>query len=174
MNRIKHADYQIVLLIISILFIGGCSDTGDDLDRFIKKTKMKKGRVIEPIPDIAEPEKFQYPETLKRRNPFKPVGKETANQDQLAPDYNRPKMPLEQFPLDSLKFVGTLKDSRTRWGLISDPSGRITRVKTGDYMGKNYGRIISISNASLELEESLKVGGQWKKKKTTFRLKAER
>lgn len=165
--------YKVMVLLFSTLLFSACSEHNDDLENYIHKTKLRTGRTIEPIPEIAEPEKFQYPEQLKRRNPFKPVGKATVNQDELAPDQNRPRMPLEEYALDSLKFVGTLKDGSIRWGLVSQPDGMISRVKPGDYMGKNYGKVIKISNDAIHIEESLKVGGQWKKKKTTFRLKTE-
>jgi len=99
--------------------------------------------------------------------------KRDPGQDALAPDQNRPKMPLEKFPLDALKFVGTLKDGSMKWGLIAEPGGRIVRVKPGDYMGENYGKILQISDDALVLQETLKVSGRWEKKNTTIRLKTK-
>lgn len=161
-----------VCIVAVLAVLGACSSNEDDLERYIYKTKLKKARSIEPLPKFSKPETFKYPENVVRRNPFKRILKKGRNVDNNAPDQNRPKMPLEQFPLDQLKFVGTLKDGATEWGLVADPNGRIVRVKPGDYMGENYGRIIRITAISLTLEESVKLGGLWKKKKTTFRLQS--
>ena len=92
--------------------------------------------------------------------------------DQLAPDTKRPKQRLEQFPLDALKFVGTLEQGSSTWGLISLPNGEIVCVRPGDYMGKNFGRILRITDTVLVLEETIRAAGKWQKKQTIFNLNA--
>jgi len=173
MRRVIPNTVRDLLILVLCILLSACSGPDDDLERYIHKIKMKKTRPIESIPEIAEPEKYKYPENLKRRSPFKPIVKRDPGQDALAPDQNRPKMPLEKFPLDALKFVGTLKDGSMKWGLIAEPGGRIVRVKPGDYMGENYGKILQISDDALVLQETLKVSGRWEKKNTTIRLKTK-
>lgn len=173
MSTVMHLNFRNTAMLVLSMILSGCAGSDDDLNRYIHQTKMKKSRPIESVPEIAEPEKFKYPENLTRRSPFKAVVKHAPSQDALAPDQNRPKMPLEKFPLDSLKFVGTLKDGTVKWGLITEPDGKVVRVKSGDYMGQNYGKILRISDDALLLQETIKVSGKWEKKKTTFKLKSE-
>lgn len=77
---------------------------------------------------------------------------------------------MEAFPLDALKFVGTLQQDNEVWALIELPNQGITPVQIGDYMGHNYGRIVSIKNDSIELIETTQSSGKWKKHRTKIKL----
>lgn len=144
-------------------------DENSELRRYMHEVKTRPAKPIEPIPVFESLPKFVYPEEEKRRSPFKPIIAE-QQEDRLAPNIDRPKQPLEAFPLDALKFVGILKEGTTVWGLISQPGGLISRVRPGDYMGKNYGQIVRISETAIELEETIKVAGKWEKKRITLTL----
>lgn len=160
-----------------ILFIGAislllnaCSGDNSDLQNYINEVKQRPGRPIEPIPKLAPLPIFKYPENDIRRSPFKPVDLKKRS-DLNAPDKNRRKQPLELFPLDALKYVGTLKQGTEVWALIKQPDNQITRVRIGDYMGLNYGRVISIKDEAIKLEETIKdTAGEWEKKETTITL----
>ena len=88
------------------------------------------------------------------RDPFKPLV-QPEQQDEVAelstgggikPDTTRRKEELEAFPLDVLKMVGTVVMKSNLWGLVKADDGTIHRVQAGNYMGKNYGKIIRISH----------------------------
>lgn len=158
------------LLILVALLLVSCSDDNQDLSNYIKQIKQKKVRELEPIPNFTPLTGFKFPENTNRRNPFKPTN-QRKTVDLQAPDKHRAKQPLEAFPLDSLKFVGTLKQDNEIWALIKEPSTQITRVRVGDYMGQNYGRIILIRNDVMKLEETVKgPSGAWEKHVTTLEL----
>ncbi|MCC5790998.1 MAG: pilus assembly protein PilP [Legionellaceae bacterium] len=164
---------RLTLFLVGSVLVTSCSQDNDDLNRYIPQVKARQASPVEPIPILAEAEKFAYPEDIKRRSPFTPVAKLERRPDVLAPDHNRAKMPLERFPLDALTFVGTLDDGEIKWALIHDPEGRIMRVRPGDYMGQNFGKVIRASDDSLVLKETIKVGEHWEKKQTTFTLKGQ-
>ncbi len=149
--------------------LGGCGSE-DDLGTYINKIKNRPTKKVEPIPKVVPPAKFSYPENTSRRNPFKAISA-AQKKDEMAPNIDRPKQPLEAFPLDALKFVGTVEINRVRWGLISQPGGLVSRVKSGDYMGKNYGQIQQISKEQIRLEETVKVGGKWEKRIVNLKLR---
>ena len=84
--------------------------------------------------------------------------------DPLEPDAGRSREPLEDFPLDALKLVGTMSLDWQNWALINAPDGQIYRVVVGSYLGQNTGKIIEIneSTGSLEIEERLQgASGRW-------------
>jgi len=61
---------------------------------------------------------------------------------------------LEDFPLDTLRLKGTIDDKEgVKWGLIFAPDNTIHRVIEGNYMGQNHGRIIAVSDQTIELTE---------------------
>lgn len=168
MNTLPPA--KIFAIFVLILFLTGCdSSDQDDLTRYINEVKLRKPAPIEPLPEFSPIETYVYPANPASRNPFKPKVHDTGA-DKYAPDTHRQKQPLERFPLDALRFVGVLKQGGTIWGLISQPGGIISRVSVGDYMGQNFGRIVSISNSSLKLEERVQSSGTWDIKITTFNL----
>ena len=79
------------------------------------------------------------------------------------PDLDRPREVLENFDLKSLAMVGTLQGVEGNlFALIRDNSGGIHRVRTGNYMGQNYGRIVGVSETRIELIEIVPNGrGGW-------------
>lgn len=162
---------DIISILLLILGLAGCSSTDENkLEQYIHSIKSRPARPVEPIPEFVAPEKFVYPEDILRRSPFKPL-EVLKKEDPLAPNPDRKKGPLEAFPLDSLKFVGILKQNGTTWGLISQPSGLISRVRPGDYMGENYGQIVKITDSSIQLEETVRFGDKWEKRDIVLKLK---
>lgn len=159
-----------ILLLLLSIFLVACGSSQDDLHQYMRKVKSRLPKAVEPIPDYEQPSVFKYPEQTKRRSPFKPIAGVREDDQRLAPDMDRPKQPLEAYPLDALRFVGILKAGNQFWALIQQPDGVIIRVKHGDYMGKNFGHIIRITDNAIHLEETVKVDGKWEKKPITLKL----
>lgn len=142
--------------------ISGCaSQDMTDLRGFVEEVKQRPPGRIEPLPEIKEVETHTY-SSSELRNPFAPEqSQETqaavAQGTGLMPDFNRRKEELESFPLDSLRMVGTV-DQEGFWGLIRTNDGTIHRVKTGNYMGLNYGKIERVSEEKIELTEIIQDG----------------
>ena len=53
-------------------------------------------------------------------------------------------------------MVGTLQNEENNWGIVIDPSGIVHRVKTGNYVGLNVGKITSIEEEQIEIREIVK------------------
>lgn len=161
---------QRVLIMSFFLLLTSCSGDNNDLTQYIHKVKSRKPRAVEPLPDFKPLPGFKFPEIENRRNPFKPMN-QVKLADPYAPDQHRMKQPLEAYPLDALKFVGTFTEDNEIWALIREPDLQIFRVRLGEYMGQNYGRIIKIKSDSLKLEETIKgATGLWEKHITTLEL----
>ncbi len=74
------------------------------------------------------------------------------------PDAARSREFLEQFPLDTLRMVGTLQLGETNYGLVQASDGLIHRVIPGNYMGQNDGRITAVNESDIELVEIISDG----------------
>ena len=74
------------------------------------------------------------------------------------PDLDRNREELEQYALDSLRMVGTLDRDGTVWAIVRSPDSIIHRISVGNYMGKNHGKIIGISEDRIELMEIIPDG----------------
>jgi type IV pilus assembly protein PilP len=141
------------------LLLSACSDNDfSDLEQKIAEIKAKPKGKIDPLPPnkTTEPYSFQLDGS---RDPFKPVDKDASDgegevvDNGVKPDTTRVKEDLESFSLDSLKMVGTLKDATTLWGLVQSSQRIVYRVKVGNYMGFNDGKITDISNDEIKLTE---------------------
>lgn len=105
---------------------------------------------------------------LHHQNRKKPNTQQQNNQPQNRTE--RPEQPLEKFPLETMKFSGSLQQGIKVWGLIHLPDGEIIKVKPGDYLGKHSGKIMRIDNDYLLLEETQQAAGIWKKVTRTLKL----
>lgn len=148
---------------ITLMLLGGCGENDfSDLDQYIASVKIRPKGVIKPLPEIKVVEPFIFkPEDL--RDPFKPLkpaelAEDDANSTKstgIKPDTTRRKEELEAFPLESLKMVGTINTKSGLWGLIRATDKTIYRVRVGNYMGQNYGKIIRMGTDKIELMEIL-------------------
>jgi len=129
-----------------------------DLHSYVEEVKSRGEAPIEPVPEIRQPETYVYRSSeLGLRDPFTPeVEEETpvaAAPGGVAPDDLRPKEELEAFSLDTLRMVGTLQREEARWALVQNKQGVIYRVKPGNFMGQNHGRITGVFEDRVELVE---------------------
>jgi type IV pilus assembly protein PilP len=165
---IKNKISWVCHVLLSLMLIG-CGSSGDsELNHYINEIKTRPTKPIEPLPKFTPLPKFIYPEVDNRRSPFKP--RVVAQTDTFSPNVKRPKQPLEAFPLDALKFVGTLTQGPTIWALIKQPNGLVSRAKPGDYMGQNYGQIMLIKAKKITIDEAMQVEGKWEKRHIIINL----
>jgi type IV pilus assembly protein PilP len=150
------------LLGVIVTLLSGCGEGLNDLRQYVQTVRAKPPGRIEPIPEFQPYQNFEYT-SHDLRDPFKLVDFRRPELDEdaiadlgtgLRPDIDRVKEPLEDFPLDTLRLKGTIDDKEgVKWGLIFAPDNTIHRVIEGNYMGQNHGRIISVSDQSIELTE---------------------
>ncbi len=142
--------------------LAGCGGDMDDLDRYINEIKSRPGGRIEPLPEITPYEIFTYAADRENfRSPFVPDSPQAAAgmaAGGTRPDRDRSREFLEQFPLDTLRMVGTLALGETAYGLIQTSDGLIHRVVPGNYMGQNDGRIVSVDESVIQLVEIISDG----------------
>ena len=147
-----------------------------DLDAFMAEKRARPGGIIEPIPTFKAYEAFAYAAT-QMRSPFdRPIEVREITQLQaisaVKPDENRPKEFLEQFTFDSLAMVGTLQRGQGDWTLIRDPQGGIHRVSLGNYLGRNHGKIIEMTDTYVAVVEIVSDGTEdgWVERPRTIEL----
>ena len=80
----------------------------------------------------------------------------------IAPDNQREREPLEFFSLDEIQIVGLLSKHGRESVIVRQPSGSLTTLTIGNYMGKHHGRVISIDRDAVVLIELRRhAGGYW-------------
>jgi type IV pilus assembly protein PilP len=116
------------------------------------------------VQPLTEPKKF-IPEPYTQEGAVEPFNQMkltqalrrdsnqvASNAALIAPEMNRRKEPLEAFPLDAIVMVGSLNKSGTPTALIK-VDNLIYQVRVGNYIGQSYGKIIGITENSIQLRE---------------------
>ena len=162
----------IALTCLALASCGG--EQHSDLRLFVKDSdNLPRGR-IPPLPEVKPYEPFEYA-AFDLIDPFVPrkieAPKLASVPGALQPPPNHRKGPLEAFPLENLKMVGTLQQQKNIFALIKTPDNNLYRVGAGDFMGQNFGRIIDISESALKLKELVQdSGNEWKEEERTLLL----
>ncbi|MGR9045459.1 MAG: pilus assembly protein PilP [Gammaproteobacteria bacterium] len=164
-------------MLCPLILLTGCGgQDNSDLTNYIAAVKARPKTQIEPLPAMKVVEPFIFkPDGL--RDPFRPIvrmeqeeGGEVASGSGIRPDTTRRKEELETYSLDSLRMVGTVKKDGI-WGLIKASDGTIHRVRVGNHMGKNYGKIIRIVDDKIELMEIVPdKPGTWREQQASLAL----
>ena len=68
-------------------------------------------------------------------------------------------------------LVGTLRKEGALWALISDPDGSIERIRAGNYIGRNHGKVIGLDDGKIELLEIVASGKGWLERPNALELK---
>lgn len=163
------------IILLGCLSLAGCGDRHlDDVRKFVKDSdKLPPGR-IPPLPEVKPYEAFSY-DAYDLVDPFKPrkivPPKAVAGAGGIQPDFNRRKEPLEAYPLENLKMVGTLQQQKVMHALIKTPDNNLFRVRPGNYMGQNFGRIVAINETTIALKEIVQdSAGSWEEKDQALQL----
>ena len=137
-------------------------------------TKDVRGRV-DPLPQVRPYEPVPYT-AESQIDPFRAERIDVAktglasSSSKLAPDPNRPKEPLEAFPLESIQMLGTITQAKETFALVK-AGPNLYRVKKGNYMGQNFGVITEIDEAQVSLKELVQdAAGDWVERSSALQL----
>jgi type IV pilus assembly protein PilP len=165
------------------LLLAACSDTpSPSVQDWITQQRAQARTVIAPLP---EPKPY-IPQAYRAASAADPFDSQKltlalrrdSTQLQasvlLKPELNRPRQPLEAFPLDAMTLVGSLIRRGQPVALI-----RIDRlvhsVRPGAYLGQNYGKVIQITDTQVILREIVQdASGEWTERAASLQLQEER
>jgi len=165
------------ILLAGMALLAGCSgeEQGELKQELATMTKDLRGRV-DPLPQVRSYEPVPY-KGESMLDPFVPsrivvsqASGGAGGGGGVQPDLNRPKEPLEAFPLEAMKMVGTLAQNKDMYALVRAGSN-LFRVKKGNYMGPNFGVITAIDEGQINLKEVVQdSGGDWVERSTTVQM----
>lgn len=169
MKLVPYSGLKVLILLSALAVLSGCTSGTDDLDRWVAAEKAKKGAPVPPLPVLRTFETFNY--TYKDNDPDvrDPFGLSVADRQEAHSSTNNgpqpdqhPKEPMESYPLDSLKMVGTIGGGPGIEALVKDPEGVVHRVHMRNYLGQNNGKVTAIAEDHIDLVELVSNGtGGW-------------
>lgn len=156
----------------------GCAGDGvEEIQAWMSETKSQTKVINTTIP---EPKKF-IPFTYEAKNtvdPYSPMKLEVAlakalakpGNNSLKPDLERRREPLESYPLDTVRMVGTLNKKSMSFALL-EVDKVVYQAKVGNYVGQNFGMITDINETEILLKEIVQdAAGDWVERKAKLEL----
>ncbi|WP_034694272.1 pilus assembly protein PilP [Acidovorax sp. NO-1] len=162
---------QLFLALLMSILVVGCGSTGDDeLRQWMSDLRATTKPRVTPL---SEPKQF-LPQTYSMESgvePFNSVkltqalrretNQSASNAALIAPEMARRKEPLEAYPLDVMAMVGSLDKKGVPTALLRVDK-LLYQVRVGNYVGQNYGKIVKITENSIQLREIVQdATGDW-------------
>lgn len=163
----KRMRARLIVLALASGLLAGCGDGGVGETRaWMKQVEKQTVPKVKPLPEPKTFEPYGY-DAREAPDPFdqaKLLGEmarvaQAGNANQ--PDLERPKELLENFPLDTMRMVGTIEKGGVKYALLQ-VERTLHRVRSGQRIGQNYGRITRIGEGAIEIRESVQdATGDW-------------
>jgi len=146
-----------------------------DLKEELKALSADMRGTVKPLPVVKPYAAVPYT-AFDQADPFGPAKIELATRGAgrasggLKPDLNRPKEPLEAFPLETLRMVGVLERSKQMYALVR-ADANLYRIRVGAYLGQNFGLVTGITDTQIQLRELVQdAEGEWTERKSALQL----
>jgi len=157
--------------------LAGCGD-GDvqEVRDWMKKVQRETVPAVKPLPEPKDFVPYAYNpgeavepfSEAKLLNEMARVAAHSPNP--LAPDANRPREVLENYPLDTMRMVGTLQKAGVSYALVQIDAS-IFQVRAGQRIGQNHGLVTRISEGAIDIREVVQdATGDWVERKATIEL----
>jgi type IV pilus assembly protein PilP len=155
-------------VLVGIAVLSGCSRSTSDLEQWVAQVKARPAPPLPEVPKMQQFETFLYNDQ-GLRDPFAPPLNEKPH-DGPRPD-NHIKEPLEAYPLDGLVMNGTLGAGATIVGLVMSPDKVTHRIRVGNYLGQNDGKVTQVTETKISITELVPDGaGGWLERPASIAL----
>jgi len=167
-----------LLLGLGVLWLAGCGNDGhEDIRQWMAAAATDLKGNLPPLPELKPFPVVSY-DAGDALDPFNsqridPERKERRGANE--PDFDRPKEQLENFPLESISFIGVVnKTRRQSRHAIVQVDGVVYQVGRGNYLGQNFGRIVDITDNEIVLKEIVQdptgQSADWVERQMTLQL----
>lgn len=162
-------------LLASVFLVACAGGDHDDVRQWMSTAAQDAKGKIPPLPVVEpyEPVAYDVGDLL---DPFKPakLGSDAkTGGGGFRPDLDRPKEPLELYPLESLKYVGVMTRKKASYAIIQAESA-LYQIKVGNYMGQNFGVVVDISESEVTLRELIQdSAGDWVERTSNLLLQEQ-
>ncbi len=175
----KLAATAVPPLTAALLLLAGCTSTHQDLRDWMNQQRREARPMVTPIrepktftpadytvSDLADAFAVQRLTSVLQSE----AGSGGGGASLIAPELNRRKEPLEEFPLDAMTMVGVLERGQHRVALVRI-NGLLYQVTQGNHIGQDYGLVTQINESEILLREIVQdSAGEWIERKASLQL----
>ncbi len=150
--------------------LAACTSDTKEVEAWVVEVKARPAPPLDPLPVMKQFETFEY-SAEGLRDPFAIPLPDRDSGSGPRPDADRRKEVLEAYPLDGLNMVGTIGADSNLIGLVLAPDKVTYRVRPGNYLGQNDGRITAVFEDRIEMVELVPDGaGGWLERQAKIAL----
>lgn len=167
---------RLTVLAFAVSLLAACSAEHEELEQWMEQQRREVRPNVTALtpPKPFDPESYgvsQLVEPFSAQKLTVALKQEARGPNSLlAAELNRRKEPLEAFPLDSMSMVGSVARGGKPFALLRVDS-LLYQVKVGDYLGQNYGRVMSIAETEVQLREIVQdAAGEWIERSASLQL----
>ncbi|MDP1607649.1 MAG: pilus assembly protein PilP [Rhodocyclaceae bacterium] len=148
---------RIFSLLLLATVLSGCGDAEhQDIKQWMDESSRDLRGRVKPLPELKPFPRITY-EAHDQMDPFSANRVEPEKREGgggARPDFDRPREQLENFPLESLQFIGLVSKtkSKDRHALVQ-VDGVVYQARKGNHMGQNFGRIVAVTDTEIILKE---------------------
>ncbi len=167
-----------LLMLMLALLLSACDEQRDsDLRAWMAGVRQRHHAPALSVPPAAAVHEFRYL-PASRTDPFDitklAVHDEKQAGDPLQPDLRRAREPLESFPLDSLRLIGSLRRGRDVVALI-EADKLVYPLRIGGHLGQDFGKVVAISEKTIDIDELVpESGGRWAQRRAQLVLQEKK
>jgi type IV pilus assembly protein PilP len=169
--------HRLLCALGAALLLAGCGD-GDvkEVRDWMEQVQRETQPAVKPLPEPKEfvPYAYNPAGAVEPFNPDKLLNEmarvSAASANPLQPDSSRAREPLENYPLDTMRMVGTLRKANAAYALVQIDAS-IHQVRAGQRIGQNHGLVTRISDSAIDIREVVQdATGDWVERKATIEL----
>lgn len=147
---IKKNKFHLIWLCILFLLMTGCGQSHSAKDLKIYIEQLKKKMLVEsaqrkPV-QLVPPQAVQYQSETKR-NPFSPILSSTTESPTGKAES------IHAFPLNMIRFVGTVVEGNKTWAIMMTPDDRLYQVTVDDMIGNPPSKVTKVGMDHIEVLE---------------------
>lgn len=167
LNKNKRSVWGVGLLILSAMLLLSCNNDNKQLHHYVAglKETAEKNKKKENVLKLQLPTPTNY-KAHTLRAPFQSSQVFSGSPGGLS-------NPLLVYPLNMLRFVGTISEQNVMYAYLLAPDNKLYQVKVGNRVGDRRGKIVNIYKNRVEVMEENKLGKTTTQRIVTLQLKDE-
>lgn len=167
LSPVSRSGATLLILLAVSAALSGCEGDTQELQTWMDQQRRE---VRVSVPPLEPPKRFD-PVPYASNDAADPFSSQKlsvaikletrATNAVFARELNRRKEPLESFPLDAMSMVGSVSKGGVPFALLKVDQ-LLYQVRTGDYLGQNYGRVVRVTETEVTLREIVQDAvGEW-------------
>jgi type IV pilus assembly protein PilP len=167
-------------IVAAALLLAGCGDSDvKEVRDWMDQVKRDTRPSVKPLAEPKDFIPFAYADK-ELVDPFSPnkllselAKVAESSRDPNKPDLQRPRELLENYPLDTMRMVGTMQKGGVNYALLQIDR-TVHQVRAGQRIGPNFGIVTRVGDDAINIREVVQdAAGEWVERMAKLELQSK-